>query len=217
MKRSKILASLVSLAALCATTAGAPALGQTAAKDLDPFEQAMAANRVAEFARRQGDPQAMIIAARMLMEVPIKDAAGSATGSPAPFSADALLDEAKVLAKGDSALLMQINVARAGSRGVLSSAFGTGLVRIIKDVSAKAVYAFPIKAKSGELLRVGAIGDRSTPMGMRLLDSKGKVVCSDPGGSFSPVCSVKPSATTDYKVEVTNQGAAPTRAVILSN
>ena len=45
----------------------------------------------------------------------------------------------------------------------------------------------------------------------------GKVVCADLGGAFSPVCQVKPATTADYKVEVMNQGAAPTRAVILSN
>ena len=222
MTRSKTLALLVSVAALGLGMVCAPAFAQSAAtsaaSDLDPFEQALAANRVADFARRQNDVPAMIIAARMLMEVPIKDAEPAAPGAtPAPFTPDGLLAEAKVMAKGNAELLMQINVAAGGGRGVLSSQFGVGLVRVIKDVSARAMYSFPIKAKSNELLRIGAIGDSNSKMGMRLLDSKGKVVCADLGGAFSPVCQVKPATTADYKVEVMNQGAAPTRAVILSN
>ena len=186
----------------------------------DPFEQAMAAAKVADFGRRQKDPQALIVAARMLQEIPIADRPCSAApdGPPPAFSPAALFGEAKVLANGDKLLLMQINVAESsGGKGVLSSAFGTGLVRIVQDMAARQVYAFAIKAKAGEVLRIGAIGDIKTQMLMRLRDRSGKVVCVDDNADYAPVCSVKPGAAADYKVEIVNHSNAPSRTVILSN
>src|SRR5665213_2732307 len=74
----------------------APPIAQSA-PEFDAFDQAMAAKRVADFGRRQHDPEALLVAARMLQEVPFRDKA-------------------------------------AGPAGVLSSAFGLGLVRIVQDV-----------------------------------------------------------------------------------
>lgn len=183
----------------------------------DPFEQAMAARAVADYGRRQKDPYALITAARMLQEVPFQDAAPIAPGAAPAFSAEGLFDEAKTYAKGDEALLMQISIAKqAGSKGVLSSAFGRGLVRTIQNLNPRGAYNFPIKAKGGELLRIGAIGDVRTRMSMRLRDSRGRVICDD-SGDYAPVCSVQPVGAGDYRVEVQNQSDAPTRAVILSN
>ena len=233
MRRLMISAALTSLTLFAGQTARAESAEPPAAAakpaaaaavtpappQLDAFEQAMAASRVADFGRRQKDPHALIVAARMLQEIPMQDGAEAAdpTAPPPPFSAEALFDEAKVLAKGDAQLLMQINLAQnADSRGVLSSMFGAGLVRIVRDVSGRQVFAFPIKAKGGELLRIGAIGDARTEIGMRLRDKAGKLLC-DVSGDFAPVCSIRPKNAGDFKVEVLNRGSAATRAVILSN
>lgn len=182
------------------------------------FEQAVSARQVADFARRHKDPQAMIVAARMLQEVPFRDAAADASGGPAAFSPAGLFAEAKTLAKGDPALLMQITIAQSsGSRGVLSSVFGSGLVRSVQSIGARAAYRFAIKVKGGEPLRIGAIGDVGTAMLLRLVDAKGKLACHDDNGDYAPVCAVRPNAATDYRVELVNRSNAPTRAVILSN
>ena len=190
--------------------------------EADAFAQAMAANRVAEFGRRQHDPQALLVAARMLQEVPFEDktASGPADSSqpPAPFSAEGLLAEAKAMAKGDPQLIIQINLAESsGSRGVLSSAFGRGLVRSVQDVGARSVYGFAIKASGGDLLRIGAIGDASTKMVMRMIDQRGRTVCIDNNEDYAPVCSVTPAVAANFKVEIQNQSNTATRAVILSN
>jgi hypothetical protein len=214
------LAALTTVSATAQTPAAlASAKPATAAAPAtDPFEQAMAARSVADYGRRQKDPYALLTAARMLQEVPFQDAAPAEPGSPPPpFSAEALFDEAKALAKDDQALLMQIAIARqAGSRGVIASQFGQGLVRTVQALAARGNYAFPIKAKGGALLRVGAIGDTRTRMSMRLRDSRGRIVCDD-SGDYAPVCSIQTQAAGDYRVELLNQTDSPTRAVILSN
>ena len=187
----------------------------------DPFSQVIAARSVAEFARRQRDPQAMIIAARMLQEVPFEDKAsdkGLSEASPPAFSPTGLFAEAKTLAKNDASLLMQINFAQStSSRGVVSSAFGKGLLRMVQDVAARTTYRFALRATGGQLLRVGAIGDVGTAMLLRIVDAAGRVVCTDNPGNYAPVCSTTPAVAGSYQVEVINRSGVKSRAVILSN
>ena len=205
--------SLVSLLSLVSAPLAAQA---SAALAPDPFDQALTARKVADFARRTHDVQAMIVAARMVKELPADPQEATATPPPA-FSAAALFDEARTLAKGDQPLLIQIAVAAAKSRGVFASPFGKGLVRSVQDVGARVTYRFDINAVGGQLLRIGAIGDVGTAMGMRLLDAGGRVVCADDRGDYAPVCAASPRGATSYRVELTNRSALKSRTVILSN
>ena len=184
---------------------------------VDAFAQAIAARQVADFARRERDPIAMLTAARMLQQVPVIDS-GAVPAADAAFTPKGLFDEAKLLARGDQQLLMQITVAQStGSRGVLSSAFGKGLVRLVQDVSGKGAYRFAVKAKGGEPLRIGAIGDVGTSLYIRLLDSAGRIACLDDNADYAPVCAVTPKTGGDYRVDIVNKSPAKSRAVILSN
>ena len=110
----------------------APSPAATPAAPADPFAQAIAARQVADFARRERDPHAMLTAARMLQQVPISEE--KAQGD-APFSPEALFAEAKALARDDQNLLLQIRMAQSSGRGVVASAFGKGLVRRVLDLS----------------------------------------------------------------------------------
>lgn len=176
----------------------------------------MTARSVADFARRQKDPQAMIVAARMLQEVPFKDASGAAVD--AAFTPAGLYGEAKVLAKEDPATLTQIRIAESmGSRGVFDSVFGKGLVRLVQNVGAQASYSFNLRAVGGQVLRVGAIGDIGTAMLLRLVDAAGRIACADDNNDYAPVCALTPRANASYKVELVNRSRAPSRTVILSN
>lgn len=188
----------------------------------DPFAQMIAARSVADFARRHKDPQAMIVAARMLQEVPIQaDPAARADATPtapAAFSPEGFYAEATTLARGDATILMQINTAQAsGSRGVFSSAFGKGLVRSVQNVSARTTYRFDVNAVGGQPLRIGAIGDVGTSMSMKLVDGGGHLVCADDRNDYAPVCATTPRAAANYRVELLNRSAVPSRTVILSN
>lgn len=183
----------------------------------DPFAQAIAARQVADFARRERDPHAMLTAARMLQQVPMTDGATPAQGDAA-FSPDALFAEAKALARDDQALLLQIRLAQSASgRGVVASAFGKGLVRRVLDVNPRNAYRFSVTAKGGEPLRIGAIGDIGTNMYIRLVDASGKQLCLDDNADYAPVCAVTPRASGQYRVDIGNKSAARSRTVILSN
>ena len=181
---------------------------------VDAFAQAMAARQVAEFARRQKDPAAMLTAARMLQEIPVS----GADDGDAAFTPAGLFAEAREFARGDTLLLQQILVAESnGHRGVMSSAFGKGLVRVVQPVNPLAAYQFMINAKGGEPLRIGAIGDVGTSLVMRLQDDRGKVVCLDDNGDYAPVCQLTPKAGGQFRVDVLNKSKQRSRAVILSN
>lgn len=195
----------------------APVAQPAAVKPADPFAQAIAARQVADFARREGDPYAMLTAARMLKQVPMSDSEAAA-GDEAAFSPDALFAEAKALARDDQALLLQIRLSQSASgRGVMASAFGKGLVRRVQDVNPRNAYRFTVTAKGGEPLRIGAIGDIGTSMYIRLLDASGKQLCLDDNADYAPVCAVTPRASGEYRIDIGNKSAAKSRTVILSN
>lgn len=213
------VAAMLWAGAASATEVPAPAPAVSpAAPAVDPFEQVLTARQVADFARRRKSAQAMIVAARMLQEVKFEDPVAEAKPAveEAEFTPKGLFDEAETLAKGDPAALAQIRIARNSGRGVLTSAFGKGLVRAVREVGARTLYAFEVQAKAGELLRIGAIGDSTVRMAMRLRDKAGKLLCDD-GGDYAPVCSVRPLLAAALRVEILNQSNAATRAVILSN
>jgi len=211
------LAAAISIAAIAAV-AEPPATPQRGELAAQAFQQVIAARSVADFGRRQKDPQALMVAARMLEEVPFQDKAGNEAGGPASFSPEGLLAEAKAFAKGNPQLLTQISLAQsAGGRGVTSSAFGQGLVRSIQNVAPRSAYDFAIRASGGDVLRIGAIGDVTTKMAMTMFDQRGTVVCVDDNGDYAPVCSVRPQRAGSFKVEIANRSSAAVRAVILSN
>lgn len=186
----------------------------TPAAPADPFAQAIAARQVADFARRERDPLAMLTAARMLQQVPMSE--DKAQGE-ASFSPETLFAEAKALARDDQALLLQIRMAQSSGRGVVASAFGKGLVRRVLDVDPRNAYRFTVTAKGGEPLRIGAIGDIGTTMYIRLLDASGKQICLDDNKDYAPVCAVTPRASGQYRVDIGNRSTARSRTVVLSN
>lgn len=183
------------------------------------FEQAITARQVADFARRQRDPYAMLTAAKMLSQVPMTDSAvtPAGNGADAGFSAAGLFAEAKALARDDQQLLLQIRLAQSSGRGVTASAFGKGLVRRVLDVDPRNAYRFSVTAKGGEPLRIGAIGDVGTNMYIRLTDAAGRQLCLDDNADYAPVCAVTPRASGNYQVSIGNKSAARSRTVILSN
>jgi hypothetical protein len=187
-----------------------------------------AAASLADWGRSNRDADALITAARMLKTVPTTDAAptgtieGPAATTPAPtrpvMSATTLLAEAKTFARGDRATLAKIRAAEAaGTRGVLSSAFGRGAIRTVRDVSANATWRFTVDARGGSSLRILAIGDGDTDVDMVLRDQNGNVVCRDLDIDERALCDITPAWTGRFTVEVINTGSVWTRTLVVSN
>ena len=157
------------------------------------------------------------MAARLLAEVPLRQAGGD--GEEAPFlTATSLLDEAAALAGDNTGLIDAIDRLRDPlMRGVRSSAFGSGPVLMVKSLQARERWAFDVEARGGEILRVAAIGDGDTNIDLTVRDARGVVVCRDGFGDHYPVCTVSPRFGGKMRVDIINRGEVWTKVQVLSN
>lgn len=176
--------------------------------------QALTAAELAAWGREHNDAGALIMAARLLAEVPMRT-----TDGEAPFlTPTTLLDEAAALAGDNAAVIDAIDRLRDPlTRGVRSSTFGTGPVQTVKSLQARESWAFAVEARGGEILRVAAIGDGDTNIDLVVRDARGSEVCRDGFGDHYPVCTVSPRAGGQMQVGIVNRGDVWTKVQILSN
>lgn len=207
------------VAALTLMACAAPAFAQEEAPALPPeavgVSQAVMAAELAAWGRRNDDPGALIMAARVLAEVPMR----SGEGTDAAFlTPGRLLDEAAVMSEGHPAWLDAIEQVReSGVRGVRSSPFGEGPIFTVKDIQARETYWFEVEARPGEVLRIAAIGDGDTDIDMSIRDARGGLVCEDGFGDHYPVCTISPREGGKMRIDIVNRGAVWTKVQILSN
>ena len=175
--------------------------------------QAVTAAELARWGRERRDPGALIMAARLLAEVPVRP------GGDAPvLTPDGLLDEAAGYAEGNQAVLDAVaRLKAAGTRGVLSSPFGRGPVFTVKQIEPRETYWFEVEARGNEVLRVAAIGDGDTDIDLTVRDAAGTLVCRDGFGDHYPVCTTQPRADGRMRVDIVNRGGVWTRVQILTN
>lgn len=207
------------LAALTLAGCATAGLAQDAAPILPPeavgVTQAVTAAELAAWGRRNDDPGALIMAARVLAEVPMRAGEGSGDAFLTPGR---LLDEAEAMSEGHPAWLDAIaQVRESGVRGVRSSPFGQGPIFTVKDIQARETYGFEVEARPGEVLRVAAIGDGDTDIDLVIRDARGGLVCQDGFGDHYPVCTVSPRAGGTMRIDIVNRGAVWTKVQILSN
>ncbi|WP_296816027.1 hypothetical protein [Brevundimonas sp.] len=226
-------------AAVALLLAATPALGQetrsanaeagpaTAPPEARAVDQLVTAARLADWGRRNGDSQALIVAARIIGEIPLRPdtiegrsegGQPSERADPGQPSIQGLLDRARTLADGDGDTLDQIDAARAAAaRGVVNSAFGRGPIYAVRDIEAQATYWFRLDARGGEVLRVAAVGDGDTDIDMIIRDEFGEEVCRDTAYDHYPVCTFVPAFSGRFRVDIINRGRVWTRTQILSN
>jgi len=176
--------------------------------------QVLTAAELAAWGRDRNDAGALIMAARLLAEVPVRQA----DGDTAFLTATTLLDEAAAMAGDNSGVIDAIDRLRDPlTRGVRSSAFGAGPVLTVKSLQARERWAFDVEARGGEILRVAAIGDGDTNIDLTVRDARGAVVCRDGFGDHYPVCTVSPRAGGQMRVDIVNRGDVWTKVQVLSN
>jgi hypothetical protein len=206
-----------------ASAAKASATPETAAVDM-----VATVAELADWARKNNDADAMISAARMLRSVPLAE--GTVTGviegpvatTAAPdrqtMSPTSLLAEARTLARGNRATLARIRAAEAGAaKGVISSAYGSGAIRTVRDVSANSTWRFTVDARGGLPLRILAVGDGDTDVDLVVRDQNGNVVCQDLDVDHRAACSITPAWTGRFTVDVVNTGSVWTRTMLVTN
>ena len=180
--------------------------------------QAVTAAELAAWGRAHQDPGALIMAARLLAEVPIREGEGS-TGEVL-LSANHLLDEAAALATGNAPLVAAIDRLRESgerTRGVDSSPFGRGPIFTVKELRARETWGFDVDARAGEVLRVAAIGDGDTNIDLSVRDARGVEICRDGYGDHYPVCTISSHRSGKMRVDIVNRGDIWNKVQILSN
>lgn len=235
----------LALTALVAAGAVAAACGTTAIARQDRealitpeargVAQTVTAAELAAWGRERRDPGALVMAARLLAEVPMRVGAAGDPGMEF-LTADALMAEARALRPGDEALAdaldeIVVTGSRIGSgavvpaappaaarmRGVEDSPFGAGPVSTVKQLRARERWGFDVNTRAGEVLRVAAIGDGDTDINLTVLDGRGRAVCTDGFGDHYPVCTIAPRSGGKMRIDIVNRGAVWTKVQVLSN
>lgn len=180
--------------------------------------QVLTAAELAAWGRDRGDAGALIMAARLIAEVPLRQAEGDSDEETPFLTAASLLDEAAAMAGDNAGVVDAIDRLRDPlTRGVRSSTFGTGPVQTVKSLQARESWAFDVEARGGEVLRVAAIGDGDTNIDLIVRDARGGVVCRDGFGDHYPVCTVSPRTGGRMQVHIVNRGDVWTKVQVLSN
>ena len=180
--------------------------------------QVLTAAELAAWGRERGDAGALIMAARLIAEVPLRQAGGDGDDEAPFLTAASLLDEAAFLAADNPGVIDAIDRLRDPlTRGVRSSIFGAGPVQTVKSLQARERWAFDVEARGGEILRVAAIGDGDTNIDLVVRDARGAEVCRDGFGDHYPVCTVSPRAGGQMRVDIVNRGDVWTKVQVLSN
>ncbi len=180
--------------------------------------QVLTAAELAAWGRDRGDAGALIMAARLLAEVPTRQGGGDGDEETPFLTPASLLDEAAGMAGDNADLIDAIDRLRGPmTRGVRSSDFGAGPVLTVKSLQARESWAFDVEARGGEILRVAAIGDGDTNIDLVVRDARGGVVCRDGFGDHYPVCTVSPRTGGRMQVGIVNRGEVWTKVQVLSN
>lgn len=190
------------------------ALTPTLSPEARGVSQAVTAAELANWGRERRDAGALVMAARLLAEVPMRQSGSEG----AIMTPESLLDEASVLAPDNPAL--QDAIARLldpALRGARSSTFGNGPVSTAKALRARESWAFQIEARGNEVLRIAAIGDGDTNIDLTVTDGSGQVVCRDRLGDHYPVCTIAPRNSGPMRIDVVNRGVVWTKVQVLSN
>ncbi len=177
--------------------------------------------KLADYARTAKDARAMIVAAKMVDSVTVKEGTdkgkiegtGKGTGTAKVTTAADLFAEAKTLAAGDADIVAAVEAAQAeASRGVVG-----GAIRTVQYVPGNTVWTVRFTARGGEPLVVGVRRDSATPVGLKIFDENGYLVCQDMSGNVTLYCRVNPIWTGPFSVQTINYGAYGTGAALVTN
>jgi hypothetical protein len=182
------------------------------------------AYRLAAYGREKSDPQALILAAKMMNEVGAQkaDVKGVTTGGAADASTKAakpettaasLLDEAEALARGDAGVTTQIAEVRASAQ----KGFVGGVRRSVLRLPARSVFTWTGTAIAGQQAIAIAQGDGDTDIDMKVYDGGGNLICSDTRGDYTPACQWTPAWTGNFTLQLINNGVVYSDTVFVTN
>jgi hypothetical protein len=189
------------------------------------------AYNLAEYGREKKDPQMLISAAKIIMETPVESLSLEKTTEEDPeaeaakeetktdeerdLSANALLTEARELAKGDASMIATIDElegSTTASRGKIGAP-----IRSVTSVQARSIDSYTIPFEGGRIARIVVDGDNDTDLDCYLYDEYGNAVVRDADYSDTCVLQWTPRWSGDFTLRIRNGGSVYNRYYLLTN
>lgn len=222
--------------------AAAPVLADNDGTNLDPaatttmtaVDALDAALALAAYGSEKGDPLVILGAAQAMKLIGAEHdgdgevadealaeaakPAGTLTEKPAGDAPEevtvaSLLDEARLLARGDAGLLAQAYaIADSASKGST-----TGPGRYTVTVNSQSVKRINERFYGGETATVSLIGDGDTDLDLEIYDDNGNLICTSESYDDQEYCSFNPIWTGDFTIKILNYGSVYNDAILRVN
>lgn len=200
--------------------------GAKRSQSADHIEKNHLAYQIAKYGRATKSPDAMLVAAKILLELPAKkmeiekqteggETDVNAKKDTGEMTAAQFLKDARLFAKGDKnvlARIAEIEKTAPDDRG----AYG-GPKRTQTRVRAKATDIFPISFRGGEQAVVSVSGDGDTDLDLFVFDQKGNLIASATDGTDDCIVRFYPLRSGLFIIRVKNLGGVYNRYVMATN
>ncbi|MBV7256880.1 hypothetical protein KCG44_08790 [Pacificimonas sp. WHA3] len=202
-------------------TAGAAADTAIALED-SPAGRIALAMRLAELARQDEDPYALLVAARVLQDSGVRP--GSLEGSDIVPTVGAAGDplvtawanEAKAYAAAGSPVIgMAETLLAVRPKGVMASTMGAGPLRFTRRLDAGETLNWRITPSQRQAVTVAAIGDGDAALDLNVRDGE-LSICKEARRTYHPMCRWTATAAR-YDVSLANSGSVASEVVVISN
>ena len=197
--------------------------------ELRVVRNVLLAQQLADYGREARSPEALAVAAQILMSnptrplgvkkagsSPLEEASRAPVSEPVPDPLQ-LLSRAKELAAGDEAALAWIErlLGRAGQRTRGSLGGGAGLLR--DWVGAGATNTYTIQFQGGELARVTVKSDQGANLDLFVYDESDRLERKDTRPAGECFVAWVPARTQMFRIEVKNTGNIGAHYVLATN
>lgn len=198
--------------------AGMRAANMDAAAKMDMTGSPMAAtmaglslsDRLAEYGMREGDPVALVQAAKIRRSLPRE------LQSSGPRSVEALLARAETMSGGNAVLIALVRDVR-GMRSRSIPIISTGIGLLTKLVKGKAVDRAEISFRGGEPAMVYVHANNDADIDLYVYDELNNLICVDDATGPDASCSWRPRWNGSFLVDVRNKMDAEVSYVIALN
>lgn len=197
------------------------------------------ATELAQYAKENESPVAMLAAVQMLERVKVQDNAervgskktglqnegeqvkeGKKGDTPAPtLDPEKLLAEAKPWAKGNPNLVALLDAEAAKAKATASGTLGStrGAIAHRDSVAARSYDDFVISFYGGQVARVGVVGDGDTDIDLIVYDQNGHEIARDTDPSSECLVQFVPRWTGPFRVRVINNGYVYSNYILMTN
>lgn len=187
--------------------------------------QSYLASELAAYGRQTQNAMALIVAAEMQAQAGGRDVprdkqtegpdepGGDKEAGEDNSTVEAMLSDARDLARGDESLLAAIEqVESQESKGRVG-----GPVRHRDSVRARHHDIYNVRFYGGEPAIVTVVGDGDTDLDLRIYDQNGNLICRDTDYTDRNYCRWQPLWTGNFRIKVTNLGRVYNRYTISTN